>query len=67
MEVQWRMNTLTSGGGFSAYLMVFRANPVDLLGWGDKDVDLAFAQDTSLSGQFAQQWKLRVMAQEAAL
>ena len=29
--------------------------------------DLAFAQDTSVSGQLAQQWKLRVIAQEVAL
>ena len=52
---------------YSAYQMVFVANHVDLFRWGDRDEDLAFAQDTSLSGQFAQQWKLRAMAQEAAL
>ena len=40
---------------------------MNLCGWEDRDEDLASAQDTSLSGQFAQQWKLRMMAQEAAL
>ena len=29
-----------------------------------KDGDLIFAQDTSPSGQFAHQWKSRMMAQE---
>ena len=37
--------------------MVFGANPADLYGWEDKDEDLTFAQ----------QWALRIMAQEAAL
>ena len=32
---------------------------------GEKDKDLTFAQDSSFSGQFAQQWELRMMAQEA--
>ena len=66
-EAQWRLNTLISGSGFAAYQLVFGPNPADLHGWGDRDEDLAFAQDTSLSGQFVQQWKLRMMAQEAAL
>ena len=66
-EVQWCLNTVISGGGFSAYQMVFGSNPADLYGWEDKDEDLMFAQDTSLSGQFAQQGKLRMMAQVAAL
>ena len=35
--------------------------------WEDEDQDLAFAQDASLSAQFVQQWRLRMMAQEAAL
>ena len=39
---------------------------MDLYGWGDSDGDLLFAQDTSFSGQFAQQWQLRIRAQEAA-
>ena len=46
--------------------MVFGPSPVDPYGWEDKDEDSAFAQDTSLSGQFVQQWRLRMMAQEAA-
>ena len=33
----------------------------------DRDEDLTFAQDASLSGQFAQQLWLRAMAQEADL
>ena len=46
---------------------VLGSNPVDLYGWEDADEDLTFAHVTSLSGQFAQQWKLRMMAQEATL
>ena len=38
-----------------------------VFGWEDKDEDLAFVRDTSVSGQFAQQWKLRMMAQGAPL
>ena len=66
-EAQWRQNTLISGGGDSAYQMVFGSNPVDLYGLGEKDEYLMVAQDTSLSGQFVKRWKLGVMAQEAAL
>ena len=40
---------------------------MDLYGWDDSDEDLLFAQDTSTSGQFVQQWQLRIRAQEAAL
>ena len=47
--------------------MVFGSNPVDLFGREDKGGNLLFAQDTSASGQFAQEWKPRIMAQEAAL
>ena len=47
--------------------MALRPNPADLYDWEDKDEDLAFSQDTSLPGQLAQQWKARMMAQEAAL
>ena len=47
--------------------MVFGPNPEDLLGREAKDEDLTFARNTSLSGQFAQQWTLRTMEQEAAL
>ena len=66
-EVQWCLNTLISASGYSAFRLVFGSNPVDLYGWGDSEDDLLFAQDTSASGQFVQQWKLRMMAQEAAL
>ena len=55
--IRGRMNTLISGGGFAAYLY----------GWGGANKDMAFSQDTSLSGQLSQRWKLRKMAQEAAL
>ena len=40
---------------------------MDLYGWDDTDEDLLFVQDASISGQFAQQWQLRIRAQEAAL
>ena len=50
-----------------AYQLVFGSNPADNFGWGDEDEDLLFAQDTSLSGQFVANWKLRMLAQEAAL
>ena len=53
--------------GYSAFQLVFGSNPADRYGWEDNDDDLLFAQDTSASGQFVQQWKLRMMAQEAAL
>ena len=36
-------------------------------GRGAEDEDLAAARDTSLSGQFVQQWKLGTTAQERAL
>ena len=65
-EAQWRLNTLICGGGYPAGQIIFGPNPADLFGWGDKDEGLLFAQDTSPSGQFAQQWELRVMAREAA-
>ena len=39
---------------------------MDLFGRDDKDGDLLVAHHTPLAGQFAQQWKLGMMAQEAA-
>ena len=60
-EVQWCLNTLISGGGFSAYQLVFGSNPADLFGWVYEDEDLPLAQDTSLSGQNVQQWRLHMM------
>ena len=47
--------------------MVFSSRSVDLFGRDDRDEDLLFARGTSLSGQFAQKWKLRMMAPDAAL
>ena len=66
-EVQWYLNTTLSDGGYSAYRLVFGSNPAGLLGCGDGDEDLLFAQETSPWGQFVQQWKLRKVAQGAAL
>ena len=53
-EGRWRPTALISGGGFSAYQLVFGSNPADLVRWEAKDEDLTFAQETSLSGQFVQ-------------
>ena len=47
--------------------MASGSDPADLFEWEDKDAHLLFAQDVSQSGRFAQQWKLRMMAQGAAL
>ena len=44
--------------------------PRTFFGWGDGDVDLLFAQDAPMSGQFVPptlQSKLRIMAQGASL
>ena len=60
-------NALISAGRFSAYQMACGSNPIDLIGWDDQGEDLMFAQDTSLSGQFAQQWEPSMRAQEAEL
>ena len=65
-EAQWRLNTMISASGYSASRFVFGSNPADLYGWGDQEEDLLFAQDASVPGQFAQQWKLRMLAREAA-
>ena len=62
-----RLHTLISGGGYSAYQLVFASNSAYLRGWEDKDEDLLFPQDTSLPEQFAQQWKQRMVAREAVL
>ena len=66
-EVQSCLNTLVSAGGYSAYQLVFGSNPTDLYSWDDSDDGRLFAQDTSISGQFAQQRQGRIRAQEAAL
>ena len=54
-EIQGSLNSLISESGAPAYRSVFGTNPVDLFGRGDKGEDMLFAQDTSNSGQFAQQ------------
>ena len=64
---QRRLNTLISAGGNSAYQLVFGSDQADLLGWGEKDKDLLFVQDASLSGRAAQQYSSRMTAREAAL
>ena len=66
-EVQSRLHTLVSAGGFSASRLVLGFSPVDLMELDDRDEDLLLAQDTSLPGQVARQWELRVIAQESAL
>ena len=58
---------MISAGRFTAYLAAFGSNPPDFFGWEGNDVDILFAQETSPSGQFTQQWKLRKRSQEAAL
>ena len=45
-KVQCCLNTLISGGGYSAYQLAFGSNPVGLFGWNYKDEDLLSAQDT---------------------
>ena len=52
-EVQSRLHTLVSAGGFSASRLVLGLSPVDLMELDDRDEDLLFAQDTSLPGQVA--------------
>ena len=58
---------MLSSSGFSAYQMAAGSQLADLFGWDDSEEDLFFAQDTSLAGQFVNQWKLRMRAQEATL
>ena len=58
---------MISAGGFPAYQMVLGSNLADSFSRGGNEEVLALTQDTSLSGQFAQHWKLRLRAQEAAL
>ena len=45
----------------------FRDFPIGPPGWGSRGEDLLSAENTYLSGQFAQRWELRTMAREAAL
>ena len=66
-EAQWRLHTMKSAGVYSAFHLVFESYPVDQYGWGDQDEDLLPAQNSSVSGQFAQQWQPRMLAQGALL
>ena len=66
-EAQWCLSTVLPASGFRAYRVVFGPNPGDFSGWEDRDDDLMFARDTSMAGEFVQQWKLRLQAQEATL
>ena len=64
-EVQYCLETFLSHGGFVAFCPVFGSNLADWYSWQEADGNSQFAQDTSTSGQIAQQWKLRMMALEA--
>ena len=44
-ELQWRLDTMISAGGFSARQMLVGSNPADLFGWEDADEDTLFTQD----------------------
>ena len=44
-EVLWRLKTLVTVGGHSAYDLFFIPNPVDLFGRDDKDEDMLITQD----------------------
>ena len=45
--VQWRLHTLVSEGGNSAYQLVFGPDSVSIVGSDDKDEDLLFAREAS--------------------
>ena len=61
------MDSAISASGYSAIQLVFGSNPAELYGWDDQEGDLLLAQDTSVLGQIAQQWQMRMMALGAAL
>ena len=65
--VQWRLETIITGGGHSSHQSVFEPDPVELFGCGAKDEALLSEPDTSISGWIEQQWKLRIMARGASL
>ena len=65
-QAQWCFNTMISASLYTASRLVCGSNPADFYGWGDQEEALLFAQDISVSGQFAQQWELRMLAREAA-
>ena len=60
------MKTALSHGGLSTCQMGFGPNLMDVHSWRNGDSDLDFVQDTSAPGHFAQQWKLRQVAQDAS-
>ena len=63
-EVRNCVDTLLSSCGHLLYRPAFGCDPADLYGWRGDDEDLALALQTPISRQFAQQWKLRILAQE---
>ena len=66
-EVQLCVNAMLPANCCSSYEVALGGNPADNFGWVGEDEDLLFAQDASLPGQYVAQWKLRAMAQGAAL
>ena len=66
-EAQWRLNAMIPASELPAFQSVFQSNPVGLYEWGGQGEDPLFAQDVSVSGESAQQWKPRMMPQAAVL
>ena len=66
-EAQYCLETTLISRGSSAYHLVFASPPADPYARRDDDGDPMSAQQTSVSGQSVQRWKLRLIAQEAAL
>ena len=66
-EEQFSLNAVPRHGGFPAYQMELKPNRTDSYTRKDDDSNLDSVYDTSTSGQFAQQWKLRALAQGATL
>ena len=61
------LNPMLRQDGFSAYQMVFGSDPPDLNVWHDGDSNMDFAQDASVSGQFAHHWQFWPEAQRGIL
>ena len=64
--VHYCLDTLLTSSVYLAYQRVFGSNPAHLRRRRGDYEDLTFTQVAALSGQAAQQWQMRVMAQEAA-
>ena len=64
---QFCLNAMLSYWGSSAYQMALGSNPVGPCVRQDDDGDLDAAKDASILGRFVQEWKLRMLAQEAPL